>query len=198
MTVSKLSTTGNTADAAGRSRRELILCLLGVLCGGAFSSGCGYALAGHGTFLPEYIKTIGVPAFANKTTIFNLETMMTQKVRAEFIGRGKYQILPQDTGIDALLVGEVTSASIVPAAFSAQQIATRYALTMSASIQLKDMRDNKVLWENPSLLFRQEYEATGGRSVNDPAAFFQQDVNALDRITTDFARTIVSAILEAF
>jgi len=47
-------------------------------------------------------------------------------------------------------------------------------------------------------MFRQEYEATSGRSATDPVAFFQQDVNALDRITTDFARSIVSAILEAF
>jgi len=176
--------------------RKLNLCVLCVFC--ACTAGCGYALAGRGSFLPDYIKTIGVPTFTNRTVIFNLETMMTQKVRAEFIGRGKYQILPQDTGVDAILVGEVTSVSVVPSAFSAQQIATRYALTMAASIQLKDVRENKVLWENPSLLFRQEYEATGGRSVNDPLSFFQQDVNALDRITTDFARSIVSAILEAF
>jgi hypothetical protein len=188
----------NKNRGARRDRRvTFYLCVLCVLCG-VLSSSCGYALAGRGTFLPDYIKTIGVPAFVNRTTIFNLETMMTQKVRAEFIGRGKYQILPEQTGVDALLVGEITSVSIFPASFSTQQIATRYALTMAARIELRDVRENKVLWENPSLLFRQEYDATGGRSVNDPTAFFQQDVNALDRITTDFARTIVSAILEAF
>ena len=168
-----------------------------MLCGG-LSSSCGYALAGRGSFLPEYIKTIGIPAFTNRTTIFNLETLLTQKVRSEFIGRGKYQVLPQQTGVDAVLIGEITSVSIVPASFSTQQIATRYALTMAARIELRDVRENKVLWENPSLMFRQEYEATGGRTNTDPTAFFQQDVNALDRITTDFARSIVSAILEAF
>jgi len=46
--------------------------------------------------------------------------------------------------------------------------------------------------------FRQEYDATAGRSAIDPAAFFQQDTNALERMSTEFARTIVSAILEAF
>ena len=71
-------------------------------------AGCGYALAGRGSFLPAYIQTIGVPTFANRTTVFNLETLLTQKVRAEFIGRGKYQILPEDTGVDAVLTGEVT------------------------------------------------------------------------------------------
>lgn len=159
---------------------------------------CGYSLAGRGSFLPAYIRTIGVPTFVNRTVIFNLETMLTQKVRSEFIGRGKYQILPQNTGVDALLTGEVTAVSIQPASFNPQQLASRYAITMTAKIELRDMKENKVLWENPSVTFRQEYEATAGRSAIDPAAFFQQDTNALERMSTEFARTIVSAILEAF
>jgi hypothetical protein len=175
----------------------LFLCVLCVLCVFA-SPGCGYTLAGRGSFLPPYIKIIGIPTFTNRTVVFNLETLLTQKVRSEFIGRGKYQILPEATGIDALLNGEVTAVSIQPASFSTQQLASRYAIQMIAKIELRDMRENKVLWENPSLVFRQEYDATGGRTVLDPAAFFQQDANALERMSTEFARTIVSAILEAF
>jgi hypothetical protein len=161
-------------------------------------SGCGYSLAGRGSFLPPYVQTIGVPTFLNRTSVFNLETMLTQKVRGEFIGRGKYQILPQGTGVDALLTGEVTAVSILPASFTTQQLASRYAITMTARIELRDTHENKVLWENPSVMFRQEYEATSGRGVTDPVAFFQQDASALERMSTEFARTIVSAILEAF
>jgi hypothetical protein len=162
-------------------------------------SGCGYSLAGRGSFLPAYIRTIGIPAFTNHSPVFNLETLLTQKVRAEFIGRGKYQVLPEATGVDALLTGEVTAVSVAPASFNPQtQLATRYAITMAARIELRDVRENKVLWENPSLMFRQEYEATSGRSATDPAAFFQQDNDSLVRMSTEFARTIVSAILEAF
>ena len=175
----------------------MFLCALGVLCG-VLSSSCGYALAGRGSFLPAYIKTIGVPTFANRTVVFNLETTLTQKVRSEFIGRGKFQILPEANGVDALLTGEITAVSIQPASLNPQLIASRYAITMTARIELRDQRENKVLWENPSVIFRQEYDATGGRSIVDPAAFFQQDTNALERISTEFARTIVSAILEAF
>jgi len=177
--------------------RRLFLCVLCVLSGFS-SASCGYALAGRGSFLPDYIKTIGVPTFANRTTVFNLETMLTQKVRAEFIGRGKYQILPQDTGVDALLTGEVTAVSIVPSAFAANQLASRYSVTMTARIELRNMRDNVVLWENSVVSFRQDYDATSGRTNVDPAAFFQQDTSALDRMSSEFARTIVSAILEAF
>ena len=182
--------------AGGRLGLGAMLCLA-IACVMA-SSGCGYALSGRGSFLPAYIHTIGVPTFANRTTIFNLETQLTQMVRAEFIGRGKFEILPQSTGVDALLIGEVTAVTIAPAAFSTQQLASRYTLTMTAKIELRDVRENKVLWENPSVMFRQDYEATSGRNAVDPSAFFQQDANALERMSSDFARTIVSAILEAF
>jgi Lipopolysaccharide-assembly len=177
-------------------RAGLLLCVLGVLSGS--TAGCGYTLAGRGAFLPANIRTIGVPTFTNHTTVFNLETLLTQKVRGELIGRGKYQILPQDTGVDAVLVGDVAAVSILPATFNNQQLATRYTIQIVASIQLRDVRENKVLWENPSMSFRQDYDNTSGTSALDPAAFFGQEVNALERVSTDFARSIVSAILEAF
>lgn len=171
----------------------LLLCSLGAL-----TAGCGYSLAGRGSFLPDYINRIGIPNFANNTTVFNLETQMTAKVRSEFIGRGKYQIVPNETDVDALLTGVVSAVTIQPVSFTDQQLASRYVITMSANVQLKDMKENKILWENPNLVFRQEYEAQSGQAALDPAAFFGQDANALERMTTDFARTIVSAILEAF
>jgi hypothetical protein len=175
----------------------LLLCVLCVLCGGA--AGCGYTLAGRGSFLPATIKTIGIPAFTNHTTVFNLETLLTQKVRSEFIGRGKYRVLPQDTGVDAVLVGDVSSVVITPASLNQQQLASRYVITMTANIQFRDVSENKVLWENPSLVFRQEYEAsTNVSGAVDPNAFLSQEANAMDRVSVDFARAIVSAILEAF
>ena len=160
--------------------------------------GCGYSLAGRGSFLPDYIKVIGVPMFANRTTLFNLETQLTEKVRSEFIGRGKYRIVPDTNNVDAVLTGEVSGVSITPLSFTNQQLASRYQITMSARVELRDQRENKVLWENPALVFRQEYEAQSGQTALDPTAFFGQDQNALERMTTEFSRSIVSAILEAF
>jgi hypothetical protein len=168
------------------------------LLGVGADAGCGYALAGKGSFLPAYIQTIGVPTFANRTTVFNLETMLTQKVRAELIGRGNYRILPESSGVDAVLTGEVVSATTAPASFTSTQIASRYVITMVARVELRDLKENKVLWENPGLTFRQDYEAQSATSALDPAALFEQDRDALDRMSTDFARTIVSSILEAF
>ena len=86
----------------------------------------------------------------------------------------------------------------MPASFTDQQIASRYTATIVASIQLRDVRENKVLWENPGMVFREDFDNTSGQSALEPSAFFGQEVNAVERVSTDFARTIVSAILEAF
>jgi Lipopolysaccharide-assembly len=164
----------------------------------AASTGCGYTLAGRGSFLPAYIQTIGIPIFANRTTVFNLEGLITERVRAEFIGRGKFRVVPDATGVDALLTGEVVAVSLTPTSFTTQQIASRYTATLIARVELRDMKENKVLWENPSMMFRQDFEAQSGNTALDPTAFFAQDRDAMDRMTVDFARTLVSAILEAF
>ena len=42
---------------------------------------CGYALAGRGSFLPAYIRTIGIPQFANTTPFYELEQVFTLRAR---------------------------------------------------------------------------------------------------------------------
>ena len=162
------------------------------------SSSCGYALAGRGSYLPAYIKVVGIPAFVNATPYFEIEQPFTDKVRAEFIGRGGYQVLPQDIGVDAVLKGTIAGVGILPANFNNQQQATRYVIMITMSIQFIDVRSGKALWENPAMTFREEYDLPSDFQAGDPQAFLVQGANALQRVSTDFARTVVSAILEAF
>jgi hypothetical protein len=179
-----------------RGLAALVL-IAGLTTAATSAAGCGYALAGRGSFLPDYITTIGIPEFGNITP-YEVEQQFTAKVRSEFIGRGKYKVLPQTTGVDAVLTGEIVGLTIVPAAFSDENQASRYFVNVVARMEFKDLKTNNVLWENPSLVFREEYQATPGESATDPNAFFGQETNALERITTEFARSVVSSILEAF
>jgi hypothetical protein len=166
-------------------------------------NGCGYALAGRGNFLPSYIQTIGIPNFENQTSFFQMAQLATDKVRTEFIGRGNYKIVPEATGADAVLVGAITNVSILPTNFSAEQQASRYTITVTANIQLRDVQKDTVLWSNPAISIREEYDATSAVSNDpaipvDPTSFFTQESNALERISNEFSRSVVSAILEAF
>jgi hypothetical protein len=164
----------------------------------AHTVACGYTLAGRGAFLPPEIRTVGIPEFTNATPYSDVERLFTDKIRTELIGRGKYKVLPQATGVDAVLRGAISSMTITPANFNQQQQATRFRISITTSIELVDLKTNKKLWENPSMMFREEYDLPADLQAGDPSAFFGQSSNALQRVATDFARTVISAILEAF
>ena len=173
--------------------------LSGIVLACMAAAGCGYTLAGRGSFLPGYIRTIGIPMFENNTSAFEVEQLVTQEVRQEFIGRGRYRVVPETDGADAVLDGSIYSVQIAPASFNADQQASRYVFTVTASIAFTDLTTDEVLWRNPALVFSDEYDvASGGGDVQSVSSFFGQRSNAVERIAEDFAETVVSAILEAF
>jgi hypothetical protein len=189
--MSPKDTMTNWRAAAGRLAAAAL-----IVAGALGSSSCGYTLAGRGSFLPSYIKTIGLPLFGNVTPIPDVERKITDAVRAELIGRGRYQIVQDRTGVDALLTGEILNIGIVPAAFNANQQATRYAITVVAKLEFRDLKTDKIIWQNPALAFTEQYDVTSAPA--DAAQFLGQNQNALQRLANEFARTVVSAILEAF
>lgn len=181
---------------AARLVRATLLTLVLAMSLGA--QGCGYALAGRGSFLPEYIRTIGIPTLGNRTPIFEVEQQLTQRIRTEFIGRGRYKVIPEAAGADAVLTGEITAIALNPSGFNDQQIATRYQIIVVMSVKFEDTRANKTLWENPSLVFRDEFDMTSGTGGVDAQAFFSTGSNATERVSAEFAKSVVSSILEAF
>lgn len=179
-------------------RRRTFLTVLPAVAGAVASSSCGYSLAGRGSFLPAYIQTIGIPQFVNTTPVYEIEQVFTERVRTEFINRGNYKVLPEATGVDALLAGEILTIQITPASFTDQQLASRYTFTITAKIEFRDLKTNTVLWDNPQWVFREEYEASSATDALDVNAFLGQETGALERVAGEFAKSVVSAILEAF
>ncbi len=178
--------------------RSAALRLVVIAVAAAGLSGCGYSLAGRGSFLPAYIKVVGIPQFQNQSAVPDFDRVLTEQVRHEFSSHGNYKVVPDDTGVDAVLTGTVKSSTLSNVAFTSSNQASRIAVIITASIEFRDVQNDKVLWSNPALQFRDEYDVTTAANANDPAAFFGQDQNALQRLSQNFARSIVSSILEAF
>jgi hypothetical protein len=61
------------------------------------------------------------------------------------------------------------------------------------ALSLRDRSTSAVLFDRPHMEFRQTYEV----SVNAATYFDESDV-AMDRLSRDVARTVVSAVLENF
>lgn len=163
------------------------------------SSGCGYALAGRGSFLPAYIRTVGIPPIQNATTFFRADQVLTEKIRTEFIDRGKYNIISTPTGAQAVLTGAITAITVQPIGFTDTQLASRYSVTVTMRVEFTDQTTNQVLWQNAGLSFSSEYDLqTRSNTALEGAGFLEQEGPAFDRISSDVARAVVTAILEAF
>ena len=180
--------------AIARAFRAFAFCLLPFAL-----AACGYSLAGRGSFLPAYIKVIGVPEFTNNTSTFNLDQIVTAQVRQELQSRGgNFRVLPEATG-DAILTGTIIAISITPSQFNASQQAIKYRVTVTASVEFKDTHSNKVIWTNPALSFSEEYDISSNTTTtNDVNQFFGQNTTALTRLAQNFAKTVVTSILENF
>src|SRR6188474_3290286 len=179
------------------SRRQ-VLRALPIVAAGIGASSCGYALSGRGSFLPDYIKTLGIPMFGNATQYQTVEQVFTQKVRLEFQSSRRYTVVPSDEGVDGVVRGEIESISLQPVSLNAQQLASRTRVTVILKVKFEDVKEGKTLWENPGLSFSDEYELANPSVGQDVSAFIGNERVAMDRLSTDFARSVVSAILEAF
>ena len=170
-----------------------------VLALAASSAGCGYALAGRGSFLPDDIRAVGIPPLVNRTTFFDVEQILTEKTRNEFIGRGKYRVLPEVAGADAVLNAEITSISLSPIGFTSEQLASRYRFVLTMKVDFVDARTGRSLWANDTLSFSGDYDLSAqGSGTIEGSSFVDQQRGSFDRIASDVARTVVTAILEAF
>lgn len=171
-------------------KRIRFACLALVLAG---NGGCGYHLAGKGSFLPTRIKVLGIPPFDSSVPRLQLSEDFTEAVTREFLSRGHYKVVSGAQGADALLTGNVTGFLTTPIAFDDAGRATRSLLTVTAGVTLRDLRENAVLYENPGFQFRSELEL--GSESGD---FFDPESEAIDEIARNFARSLVATMVEGF
>jgi outer membrane lipopolysaccharide assembly protein LptE/RlpB len=158
------------------------------------ATSCGYHTAGHAVQLPENVKTIAIPSFVNETGTYRIEQTLTASVVREFTTRTHYHLVNSASeAADATLRGTVLSTSASPLTYdSTTGRAASVLVVVSIRVVLSD-RQGKVLYQNPSYLFREQYEVS-----QDLTSFFEEDSPAFRRLSQDFARSLVSNILEGF
>ena len=167
-----------------------------LLLAGLLSSalGCGYHTAGHASQLPKNVQTIAVPSFVNQSTTYRIEQRLTAAVVREFVTRTRYRIENEPgEAADATLRGTVVSTSESPASYDSQTgRAASVLIIVNMRVSLTD-RQGRVLYDNPSYVFREQYQVS-----EELTSFFQEDTPAFERLSRQFARTLVSNILEGF
>jgi outer membrane lipopolysaccharide assembly protein LptE/RlpB len=157
-------------------------------------AGCGYHVAGKDNKLPTDLRTLAIPAFTNGTQVYRVEQDLTSAVVREFITRTHYHVINrQDHSADATLQGAVLAVYVTPLTIDTRtnRVAT-VLVQVSMHVSLTDKK-GKVLYDNPSYLFREQYQESSSLST-----FFQEESPALQRLSRDFARALVSDIVENY
>jgi outer membrane lipopolysaccharide assembly protein LptE/RlpB len=156
--------------------------------------GCGYKTGGHAATLPTNVHSVAIPAFINQSKTYRVEQALTAAVVREFVSRTHYRILNRESAdADATLHGTVVSTQLTPVAYdSVSGRAASAIIVVNMKISLVD-RQGKVLFENPNYSFHEQYQIS-----REITSFFEEESPAVDRLSQDFARTLVSNILETF
>jgi hypothetical protein len=156
-------------------------------------SACGYHVAGQGSLLPKDAHTIAVVPWGNASVHFTLANYLAASVSHEMISRTRYRLVQDPSKADLVLYGSVANMTGGGTLYdNTTGRTTGGQITVWIQYKLID-RAGKVLINIPNMEFHQPYEI----SVN-PTQYFDESEAAMQRLSTDVAKSVVSSILEQF
>lgn len=155
---------------------------------------CGYHVGGKADLVPKSIQTIAIPAFSTMTTRYQLVDILPQQIGREFIARTRFRIVNNPNEADAVLNGTINTVNAYPNVFDpASGKATSIQIAVVLTVNLIQRSTGRVIYSRPNMTFRQNYDV-----AVDPHQYFDESGPALDRLSRDVARDVVSAIVENF
>ncbi len=153
-----------------------------------------YKQAGKGEALPQHIKTIAIPPFQNPSLRYKVEQRFTAAMIDEVLRRQRaLQVVSKAEGADAVVLGTIKQFAYRGVLLDDFGRARVFEITVVAGITIKDQTKNKVLYDNQNYIFKTEYEITG-----DPNTFFNEEGPAVERLARDFAKSVLTMVLEGF
>ena len=161
-----------------------------------FTSGCGYKLSGFGNQIPDYIRSIAIPEFENKTTRFQADQFITFAVKEEFIKRSRLRLVDRAEQADSVLEGKILRFTVKPLSYSENASANVYRVSIIISVRFIDLKTNEIIFDGDSISFTDSYALDSEAEIEDD--FFSQETDILLEIAEEFATSVVTTILENF
>lgn len=152
-------------------------------------AGCGYSLRGT---LPDHVKTVAVPVFANKTSEPAVENLLTQAVVQAFSTNGRLRVVKPEEA-DAILEGEVVGYEIQALAFDPRASISQYRLVVTMNLRFRDVRRMTLLFEQARFQEKADFRVIGVVSQT-----ISREESALQAAAVDIARAIVSLAVDRF
>lgn len=169
---------------------KILLTALLVLSASGFTD-CYKPVTSSG--MPKHIKTVAVPAFQFEAQAlrYRVSSRFTDAVTKELIRRGSgLKVQGTLQGADAVIEGTIRNFSFTGVLLDREGRARVYEVTIVSAVTIRDLKENKVLYDNQNLIFRDSFEFT-----SDPRSFFNEEDPAVERIARAFSESVVSTIV---
>lgn len=164
-----------------------IILILAIAVTASFLPGCGtYNMQ---STLPDYISTVAVPIFGNKTDQINLEQYITAKTIEELIATAKVRI-EDEYKADAVIKCDIVKYVKAGTIFDANQVAQQYRLRIDVVVVFFDNKNQVKLWEEKNI-----YEETTYYEVNNLGMPAENENIARNRVLDQLAKRIVTRVI---
>ena len=154
-------------------------------------SGCGYRLVGTNSKLPDHIKTLAIPVFANETNQPELHRNLTDSVREAFLNDVRVKVVP-DNKADLIVKGTLSYYDVRAIAFDQNDVATQYWVKIAINLDAYD-RVKRKTYLKQQLNTRWDYNAG-----NDVIEAEEARLQALKEAYQDLGLRMVSLFLDPF
>ena len=143
--------------------------------------------------LPKNIRRVAVPAFQTEARglRYRVGSRFTEAVGREIIRRGNgLKVQGSTEGADAVVEGMIRDFSFSGVLLDRDGRARVYEVTIVSAVTVRDLKENKILYDNQNFIFRDSFEFS-----QDPRSFFNEEDPAVGRIARSFSESVVSAIV---
>ena len=143
--------------------------------------------------LPANIKKVAVPAFQFEARglRYRVESRFTEAVSKEIIRRGRgLKVQGSRDGADAVIEGTIRDFNFTGVLLDRDGRARIYEVTIVVAVTVRDLQENKILFDNQNFIFRDSFEFS-----EDPRSFFNEEDPAVERMARAFAESVVSTIV---
>ncbi len=158
-------------------------------------TGCGYHLVGTSSYLAPEIENLHVELFANQTARADMDQRVAEALNLEWVRRGRFELVDSPAEADVVLSGTMTRLMTIPVSFDEDGRATEYQMTLTTDVHLDDVRgeEPKLLWQDKAFSRRTSYVVD-----QDAVDYFDRQREAMDELSREYSRALVSAVLEGF
>jgi hypothetical protein len=93
-------------------------------------------------------------------------------------------------GADAVVEGNIRDFTFSGVLLDREGRARDYEVVITSAVTIRDLRANKILYDNQNFVFRDSFEFS-----EDPRSFFNEEDPAVERMARAFAESVVSTIV---